>query len=186
LAVSFFILILKKNKMSTVRFIADLHFGHENMARHRGFASAAEQDEYIVAQWNKTVHKRDITYILGDVTMEKANYDILDRLNGMKRVVLGNHDKQEDTAKLMSHVNSVAGMVQYKGIFLTHCPIHPMELDYRVRYNIHGHIHSKLVERDFKLFGITMFTRVDRRYICVSCEQVNYTPKTLKELGINR
>jgi calcineurin-like phosphoesterase family protein len=172
--------------MSTVRFIADLHFGHENMARHRGFASAAEQDEYIVAQWNKTVHKRDITYILGDVTMEKANYDILDRLNGMKRVVLGNHDKQEDTAKLMSHVNSVAGMVQYKGIFLTHCPIHPMELDYRVRYNIHGHIHSKLVERDFKLFGITMFTRVDRRYICVSCEQVNYTPKTLKELGINR
>jgi calcineurin-like phosphoesterase family protein len=172
--------------MSTVRFIADLHFGHENMARHRGFASAAEQDEYIVAQWNKTVHKRDITYILGDVTMEKANYDILDRLNGMKRVVLGNHDKQEDTAKLMPHVNSVAGMVQYKGIFLTHCPIHPMELDYRVRYNIHGHIHSKLVERDFKLFGITMFTRVDRRYICVSCEQVNYTPKTLKELGINR
>ena len=172
--------------MSTVRFIADLHFGHENMARHRGFASAAEQDEYIVAQWNKTVHKRDITYILGDVTMEKANYDILDRLNGMKRVVLGNHDKQEDTTKLMSHVNSVAGMVQYKGIFLTHCPIHPMELDYRVRYNIHGHIHSKLVERDFKLFGITMFKRVDRRYICVSCEQVNYTPKTLKELGITR
>jgi calcineurin-like phosphoesterase family protein len=172
--------------MSTVRFIADLHFGHENMAKHRGFASAAEQDEYIVAQWNKTVHKRDITYILGDVTMEKANYDILDRLNGMKRVVLGNHDKQEDTAKLMPHVNSVAGMVQYKGIFLTHCPIHPMELDYRVRYNIHGHIHSKLVERDFKLFGITMFKRVDRRYICVSCEQVNYTPKTLKELGITR
>lgn len=172
--------------MSTVRFIADLHFGHENMARHRGFASAAEQDEYIVAQWNKTVHKRDITYILGDVTMEKANYDILDRLNGMKRVVLGNHDKQEDTAKLMPHVNSVAGMVQYKGIFLTHCPIHPMELDYRVRYNIHGHIHGKLVERDFKLFGITMFKRVDRRYICVSCEQVNYTPKTLKELGITR
>ncbi len=172
--------------MSTVRFIADLHFGHENMARHRGFASAAEQDEYIVAQWNKTVHKRDITYILGDVTMEKANYDILDRLNGMKRVVLGNHDKQEDTAKLMSHVNSVAGMVQYKGIFLTHCPIHPMELDYRVRYNIHGHIHSKVVEIPFTLFARTIFKRVDRRYICVSCEQVNYTPKTLKELGINR
>jgi calcineurin-like phosphoesterase family protein len=156
------------------------------MAKHRGFASAAEQDEFIVGQWNKTVHKRDITYILGDVTMEKANYDILDRLNGMKRVVLGNHDKQEDTAKLMPHVNSVAGMVQYKGIFLTHCPIHPMELDYRVQYNIHGHIHSKVVEIPFTLFGRTMFKRVDRRYICVSCEQVNYTPKTLKELGITR
>jgi calcineurin-like phosphoesterase family protein len=173
-------------KMSTVRFIADLHFGHENMARHRGFASAAEQDEYIVSQWNGTVHKRDITYILGDVTMEKANYDILDRLNGRKHVVLGNHDKLAHTAKLMQHVDSVAGMIQYKGLFLTHCPIHTMELDYRVKYNIHGHIHEKYVERDFKMFGITFFKRIDRRYICVSCEQVNYTPKTLKELGINR
>ncbi len=172
--------------MSTVRFIADLHFGHENMAKHRGFASAAEQDEFIVQQWNKTVHKRDITYILGDVTMEKANYDILDRLNGRKYVVMGNHDKIAHTAKLMQHVDSVAGMVQYKGIFLTHCPVHPMEMDYRIKYNIHGHIHEKFVERNFTLFGRTIFKRVDRRYICVSGEQVNYTPKTLAELGITR
>jgi calcineurin-like phosphoesterase family protein len=156
------------------------------MARHRGFASATEQDEFIVAQWNKAVHKRDVTYILGDVTMEKAHYDILDRLNGRKHVVLGNHDKLAHAAKLMQHVDGVAGMVKYKGIFLTHCPVHPMEMDYRIKYNIHGHIHEKLVEQDFKLFGITMFKRVDRRYICVSCEHVNYTPKTLKELGITR
>jgi calcineurin-like phosphoesterase family protein len=156
------------------------------MARRRGFASATEQDEFIVAQWNKAVHKRDVTYILGDVTMEKAHYDILDRLNGRKHVVLGNHDKLAHAAKLMQYVDGVAGMVKYKGIFLTHCPVHPMEMDYRIKYNIHGHIHEKLVEQDFKLFGITMFKRVDRRYICVSCEHVNYTPKTLKELGITR
>jgi hypothetical protein len=26
----------------------------------------------------------------------------------------------------------------------------------------------------------------DERYICVSCERVDYTPKTLEELGIER
>lgn len=172
--------------MAVVRFIADLHLGHENMARHRGFASAVEQDEYIVKQWNSVVTKRDITYILGDVTMEKANYEILNRLNGVKYVVLGNHDKIGHTREMLNYVNSVAGMMKYKGVFLTHCPVHPMEMGYRIKYNIHGHIHGKLVEYDFKLFGITLFKRVDRRYICVSCEQVNYTPKTLEELGIKR
>jgi calcineurin-like phosphoesterase family protein len=156
------------------------------MAKHRGFASAGEQDEFIAQQWNKTVHKRDITYILGDVTMEKANYDILDRLNGRKIVVGGNHDKPNHSRKMLEHVDYLAGMVQYKGIFLTHCPVHPMEMDYRIKYNIHGHIHEKVVEVPVKLFGRTIFNRVDRRYICVSCEQVNYTPKSLKDLGITR
>jgi calcineurin-like phosphoesterase family protein len=156
------------------------------MARHRGFASAAEQDEYIMTQWNKTVHKRDITYILGDVTMEKANYDILDRLNGRKHVVLGNHDRMTHTVKLMQHVDSVAGMVQYKGLFLTHCPVHPMEMDYRVKYNIHGHIHEKVVMKDVYEWGYKKDPIPDERYICVSCERVSYTPKSLIELGINR
>jgi calcineurin-like phosphoesterase family protein len=172
--------------MAVVRFIADLHFGHENMAKHRGFPSAEEQDEFIVSQWNKTVSKRDVTYILGDVTMEKANYDILNRLNGKKYVILGNHDKIGHTRKLLEYVDSVAGMTQYKGIFLTHCPVHPMEMGYRVKYNIHGHIHDKLVMYPVTLFGFKLFTRVDKRYICVSCENVNYTPKTLEQLGIKR
>jgi calcineurin-like phosphoesterase family protein len=172
--------------MSKVRFIADLHLGHKNMALKRGFTTVEQHDGYIIEKWNSVVHKRDITYILGDVTMEKAEYDILNRLNGKKYVVLGNHDKLGHTRKLLEYVDSVAGMTQYKGVILTHCPIHPMELEYRFNKNIHGHIHEKLVERDFTLFGIPLFKRVDKRYICVSCEHVNYTPKTLEELGIKR
>jgi calcineurin-like phosphoesterase family protein len=172
--------------MAVVRFIADLHLGHINMALHRGFSTVEEHDEYIIEKWNSVVHKRDVTYILGDVTMEKAEYDILNRLNGRKYVVLGNHDKLGHTRKLLEYVDSVAGMMKYKGVMLTHCPIHPMELDYRFNKNIHGHIHEKLVERDFTLFGIPLFKRVDKRYICVSCEHVDFTPKTLEELGIKR
>jgi calcineurin-like phosphoesterase family protein len=168
--------------MATVRFIADLHLGHTNMALKRGFTSVEEHDEYIIEKYNSVVHKRDVTYILGDVTMEKSSpYPLLDRLNGIKHVVLGNHDRRQDVKKLLEYVDSVAGMIQYKGVMLTHCPMHPMELEYRFNRNIHGHIHDKQV-MEIDRGGFLK----DERYICVSCERVDYTPKTLEELGIKR
>jgi calcineurin-like phosphoesterase family protein len=167
--------------MATVRFIADLHLGHINMALHRGFSTVEEHDEYVIEKYNSVVYKRDVTYILGDVTMEKsAPYELLNRLNGIKHVVLGNHDRRQDVKKLLEYVESVAGMIQYKGVMLTYCPIHPMELDYRFNKNIHGHIHSKQV------MLMDPYYTPDERYICVSCERVDYTPKTLEELGIER
>ena len=173
--------------MSLVRFIADLHLGHTNMALHRGFFTVEQHDEHIIAQWNSVVSKRDVTYILGDVTMEKkASYALLDQLNGVKHVVLGNHDRRQDVPHLLQHVESVAGMIQYKGIMLTHCPIHPMELDHRFTKNIHGHIHDKVVTKDIYEFGYKTDTIPDERYICVSCERVDYLPKSLQDLGIER
>lgn len=144
------------------------------MALKRGFSSAEEMNEHIVEKWNSVVRKGDVVYLLGDVSMEKATYDILDRLKGFKKVILGNHDMPQHIVKLLDHVNSVCGMIKYKSsslrisVFLTHCPIHPMELDYRVSYNIHGHVHENNIPDD--------------RYINVSCEAVDYTPRTLEEL----
>ena len=173
--------------MSVVRFIADLHFGHENMAKKRGFNSAHEHDEYIIEMWNKVVHKQDLTYILGDVTMESAKpYPLLSRLNGMKKIVLGNHDRASDVPELLKYVQCVSGLTRYKGIWLSHCPVHPMELEHRVPRVIHGHIHENIVEVWVTFLGFNIFKRVDRRYHGVSCEQVNYTPKTLEQLGIDR
>jgi calcineurin-like phosphoesterase family protein len=164
--------------MSIVRFIADLHLGHTNMATRRGFSTVEEHDEHIIASWNSVVDKRDVTYILGDVTMEKkSSYALLDRLNGVKHVVLGNHDRRQDVPHLLQHVTSVAGMIQYKGIILTHCPIHPMELEYRFPRNIHGHIHDSQVMKI-----LDGWEEIDYRYICVSCERVDYKPKSLTEL----
>ena len=166
--------------MSIVRFIADLHLGHQNMATRRGFETVEAHDEHVIAQWNSVVSKRDVTYVLGDVTMEKpGSYPLLDRLNGLKHVVLGNHDRRQDVRKLLEHVESVAGMVNYKGVILTHCPIHPMELEYRFPKNIHGHIHDNQV-----MTVVNGLEEIDERYICVSCERVDYKPKDLIELGI--
>jgi calcineurin-like phosphoesterase family protein len=77
-------------------------------------------------------------------------------------------------------------MVKYKGIWLTHCPVHESELGYRVNKNIHGHIHEKLVTKDVYEWGYRIDSIPDERYICVSCEHVDYKPKTLEGLGIER
>ena len=172
--------------MSKVHFIADLHFGHINMALKRGFATVEEHDEYIISQWNKKVNKRDVTWILGDVTMESSkSYPLLNRLNGMKKVVLGNHDRPSDIPELLKYVQAVAGMIRYKGIWLTHCPVHERELEFRVSRNIHGHIHEHKIMTTMWVDDV-IFDIPDDRYHCVSCEQVDYTPVTLAELGIER
>ena len=172
--------------MSKVRFIGDLHLGHVNMAIKRGFATVEDHDNHIIQCWNSAVSKRDTTWILGDVTMESsASYHLLNHLNGMKKVVLGNHDMAKDIPELLKHVQSISGMVKYKGIWLTHCPIHPMELEYRVSRNIHGHIHEYKVMK-FEENGFKDEWVPDERYHCVSCENVDYTPKSLEELGITR
>jgi calcineurin-like phosphoesterase family protein len=152
-----------------VKFISDLHLGHKSMAIKRGFKDVFEHDEYIIKQWNKVTHKRDVTYILGDITMENSkSYYRLDSLNGRKYVVLGNHDRRQDIEELLKYVDGIAGMIKYKeGCILTHCPIHPCEMD-RFSYNIHGHVHENTLE--------------DKRYINVSAEVVDYTPQTLEQL----
>lgn len=162
--------------MGNVRFISDLHFGHTNMAIKRGFSSAEEHDEHIISEWNKVVNKKDVTYILGDISMEKSSpYPLLNRLNGNKHVVLGNHDMKQHSKVLLEYVNSVSAVIKYKDVLmLTHVPIHPRELDYRFKINIHGHLHDNVIEGD-------------SRYINVCSEQphIKYSPKTLIELGIN-
>ncbi len=154
--------------MGRVFIISDLHLGHNNMAIKRGFENSEEHDNYLIEQWNKVVHKKDTVWILGDVSMEKpTSYPLLDKLNGYKKVVLGNHDRPQDVPKLLDHVNSVCGMIKYKGFILTHCPIHESELE-RFIANIHGHVHDKSI--------------LDKRYINVCPEAIGYAPILIDSL----
>ena len=158
--------------------ISDLHFGHTNMALKRGFENVELHDEYIVDRWNSVVGKRDTVWILGDITMEKANYDILDRLKGFKKVVLGNHDMPQHVQKLLEHVNHVCGSFTKNKVILTHIPIHTQEID-RFKKNIHGHLHEHIVQKFSLTNGIE---EDDDRYVNVSCECINFTPVELNTL----
>lgn len=172
--------------MSTVRFIGCLHLGHTNMAKHRGFEDEVEQDEYLVKCWNNIVRKKDITYILGDITMEKSfHYYQLDRLNGIKHVVLGNHDRRQDVPELLKYVTSVGGAVEHKGFMLTHVPIHPNEVVF-YRGNIHAHIHENklqevIVSDSYEDQGC-LSTTTKHKYFNVDAKLIDFKPKTIEEL----
>lgn len=153
--------------MSCIHLYSDPHFNHNSMAIKRGFSSSKEMDEHIIKSWNKVISKRDVTWILGDITMEKSNYEILNRLNGIKKVVLGNHDEPQHIPELLKYVNSVCGMFKLKNYILTHCPIHESEIN-RFRKNIHGHTHDIILP--------------DNRYINVCAEVINYTPIRLDSI----
>ena len=160
--------IIERGK--NVFFISDLHMGHEKLIKNlRGFSSVEEHDELIIKNWNKTVGKRDIVWILGDLTMENNKYDFLDKLNGIKYVVLGNHDLPNHAIDLLEYIDKIGGMVRLRkyGLILTHCPIHESELR-RFKLNIHGHVHEN--------------TLPDNRYFNVSCEAVNYTPISISQI----
>jgi len=155
--------------MSTYLF-SDPHFHHENMAKRRGFSSAEEMNELIVKNWNNTISKRDCVYLLGDITMEKKQYEILSRLQGIIHVVLGNHDQRQHVREMLNYVHSVSGIIYYKDVcILSHCPVHPQELTYkRAHYNIHGHVHKNSLD--------------DPRYINVCAEMIDYTPVEFSKL----
>lgn len=148
---------------------SDPHFGHRNMAIKRGFSCEEEQDELIIKNWNNVISKRDNIFLLGDITMEKKNYEILSRLKGQIDVVLGNHDQKQHVREMLKYVNSVSGMIDYKSmIIFTHCPIHVSQLEFRYKYNIHGHVHENSIN--------------DARYINVCAEMINYTPIEFNKL----
>lgn len=159
----------------TIFFISDTHFGHTNILKFtkadgsklRPWDDLEEMHEAMVQNWNSVVKPQDKVYHLGDVYMGgRPDMPLLERLNGHKRLVLGNHDGY-DTSCYLKHFEHVYGSRQFDGFIFTHIPIHTDSLA-RWGHNVHGHLHANGVN--------------DARYINVSVEQIDYTPISLDEL----
>ena len=158
--------------------IADLHFGHENILKHcrPQFRTIYEMNETIVQNWNSVVKPKDIVYLLGDIVWTLEAFQYLRRLQGRIKIILGNHDlfqvdKYLDVAEIVCGADQIV-VKDFGKIILTHIPVHPQQLSERFRMNIHGHLHEVQIKND-------------PRYVCVSCEQVNFTPINLEEILAN-
>lgn len=156
-------------------YTSDQHFGHRNFLNFlneegrqiRPFSSVEEMDEYMVQQWNSVVQPNDTVVSLGDIAIRRKSLQILERLNGRKILLRGNHDifKTSDYLKYFDEIRSVEVKPGAKLIF-SHYPVHPDSL--KPGYvNVHGHIHEKVVMVD----GIP-----DPRYFNISVERTDYTP----------
>ena len=78
-------------------FTADTHFGDAHVLRQRAsrFGGLEEHDETLIRLWNETVSGADEVWHLGDFAAGASRArcrEIFSRLNGIKRLVRGNHD----------------------------------------------------------------------------------------------
>lgn len=79
-------------------FTADCHFGHAAILWMTGrpFETIEAHDETLIANWNAVVAPGDDIWLVGDFVHRchpRRAREIFDRLNGRKRLVIGNHDK---------------------------------------------------------------------------------------------
>ena len=167
--------------MTRVFVISDTHFGHtktwaefkrEDGTPMRPFTSTEEMDETMVNNWNNTVRPEDHIYHLGDVVIGRKHLQIIRRLNGHKRLVLGNHDIFTVEEYLDVGFEKVYGVRVWPkhGYIMSHIPLHPDQLKSRNWINLHGHLHVNHVKGPDA-----------ERYKNVSVEQINYTPLLLME-----
>lgn len=78
-------------------FWSDQHFGHVNIIEYakRPFDSVEEMGEAMIKNYNEVVGPSDVCLWGGDCFMGTVDgKEILGRLNGVKLLVLGNHDKK--------------------------------------------------------------------------------------------
>lgn len=157
--------------------ISDTHWGHEATCTTflkadgsplRPFSNAEEMNEEMVRRWNSVVSPSDTVYHLGDVVINKKFLPILNRLNGKKKLIMGNHDifGFKEYAKYFYDIVAYRVFPKER-IILSHIPLSIDSLE-RWNYNIHGHLHDNILE--------------DSRYINVSVERINFTPLNLDEL----
>lgn len=149
--------------MSNVYLTSDWHLGHRGITRFRPeFESEQQHSEMIIANYLSMITKRDVVWFLGDIVFSLEYLQRIKDLPGTKKLVLGNHDVDQkiDIANLCLVYDDIYSMVNYKGAWLSHAPIHPDEL--RGKVNIHGHCHSHKIP--------------DKRYINVCPEHTAYAP----------
>lgn len=165
--------------MSKVKFISDLHHGHRSICNFRTHiagqqvTTVEDHDEILSDRILSNINKRDTLWLLGDLFFTEESMKYWAEYKKACRniqVVLGNHDTdsavRRNNLRVIAETSKIHSLVKYKGFWLSHCPVHPVEL--RGSGNIHGHTHNKPVD--------------DPRYLSVCCEQVNYKPVTLEEL----
>lgn len=137
----------------TTYFIADHHFGHKNILKfepkHRPYPDIGTHDEFLIKAWNDIVNPQDLVWHLGDFSFGlDTMMRVMNRLNGRKKLVLGNHDQLASSRYLKAGFEKLHGVATFqpKGsgvrVVLSHVPL-DVSQTYRYDANIHGHVHSK-------------------------------------------
>lgn len=145
----------KLNHSEDVFFTSDPHFFHKSMVdmKRRPFTSVDEMNEVLVANWNSVVGKNSIIYVLGDVSFgsPEETHRLLERLNGNKRLILGNHDGSKMVDKVYRHhFMTICDRMRVKfldikeEVVLDHFPLLTWDKAHYGAWHLHGHSHGSM------------------------------------------
>lgn len=129
-------------------YTADHHFGHKRIIElaHRPFSSVEEMDEEMVRRWNAIVARGDTVYHVGDFAFADHT-PYLSRLNGQKRLILGNHD-HSNRVKAAKGWATVDSMLTIKDgetpIVLCHYGLRVWNRSHYGALHFYGHSHGSL------------------------------------------
>lgn len=190
--------------MGKLHFTSDTHFGHRNVIDLDGrpFETVEEMDEALVRNWNARVGQRDTVWHLGDLFMgasiERAS-DILERLNGEIRLILGNHDKTLAkwlrSGKLSgAAAEKIASVDSYKEVkseglrfCLSHYPMpcyngrhHTSGRENETIFMLHGHVH-RTVEHDL-MRRLAYMQEPAMQLVNVGCMLWGYAPASVDQV----
>lgn len=112
---------------------------------------------------NKWVGKRDTIFFLGDLSLGKRSdaEKFLDRLNGNKFLIEGNHDKNIRNSTRFSQITQIKDFTFSRGglnihIVLCHYPLASWNRKIHGSWHLYGHVHGR-----FKNSGLSMDIGLD-------------------------
>ena len=169
-------------------FYADPHFGNEMILIYcnRPWRNATHMDSGLIKIYNSIITDSDTVYIIGDLTLKTARHrgyiqGIVEKLNGRKILILGNHDDLKPFVYEKLGFHSVHTQLDYRsGDFeatLVHDPKRAKED--RSRLYLCGHVHDDyLTTKNIINVGVDI-----HEYKPISLETVMEISETMGFLG---
>ena len=124
----------------------------------RDYVDPAHTEWLIKEVFNKWVKKNDTVYIIGDLTFAKRSEaeKFLDRLNGNKFMILGNHDKNIDKSTRFSQITQIKDFTFSQfglniHIALCHYPMVSWNRKPHGSWHLYGHVHGRYKHSDLAL-----------------------------------
>lgn len=164
-------------------YSADLHLGHFNVIKHDGrpYSSVEEMNNALIRNHNEMVSNSDDIYWGGDLFFREKNPEqYLKRLNGIKHLVIGNHDKywlkDKELRKYFVEISDILHVKDGdKTIAMCHYPMVEWDGYYRGTWHIYAHIHNNLNEA-YEIM------RHKEKALNAGCMLTEYRPVTFEEL----
>ena len=157
--------------------ISDPHFGHANIIKYcnRPYKDVHHMNSMLTQNWNSVVTIDDTVICLGDFGFGNVS-KYLERLNGHKILVLGNHDKESQCRGHFEEIHTRLEIeINGQKVLLSHYPYKDSVGDFDHKFLdrmperngdqwlFHGHVHNSK-------------PMLGKRMLNMSVEWHNYTP----------